>query len=199
MYNPKIHHRRSIRLKGFDYSVEGGYFITLNAHGQKHLFGEIVRGEMILSSIGQIAKDCWIDIPRHYPSTMLDCYIIMPNHIHGIIIISDFGQVQHVEPVQNISSPKNIDSLRKIESRGNVESRRNKYQHIIPNSISSMILQYKAAVTRNCRKNNFPDFRWHRNYYERVIRSEKDLNRIRNYIIFNVDKWDARERPKKLS
>src|SRR5690606_6938751 len=83
------HHRRSIRLKGYDYSQEGAYFVTIVTWRRDFLFGEIVNGEMILNEHGQIADECWREIPNHFPHVELGAYVIMPNHMHGIIVIND--------------------------------------------------------------------------------------------------------------
>ncbi|MFM7372811.1 MAG: hypothetical protein ACKO2Z_34520, partial [Sphaerospermopsis kisseleviana] len=97
-YNPEIHHRRSIRLKGYDYSQIGAYFVTICTHHRNCLFGEIVDGEMKLNTNGEVAKGCWLSIPRHFQNVELDEFVIMPNHVHGIIIIvnseakQDFSQ-----------------------------------------------------------------------------------------------------------
>jgi|GEM_PF-7055626 len=86
-YNPDIHHRRSIRLKNYDYSQEGMYFITICTLHQEHLLGNISDGKMILNENGNIANDFWLQIPENFPNVQLDEYIIMPNHIHGIITV----------------------------------------------------------------------------------------------------------------
>jgi hypothetical protein len=84
-YNPQKHHRRSIRLKGYDYSQAGLYFITMVTKNRACLFGKIENGAMILNDAGNIAHDCWLEIPNHFPNVILHEHIIMPNHIHGII------------------------------------------------------------------------------------------------------------------
>ena len=84
-YNPQIHHRKSIRLKGYDYSQEGVYFITICSADRKCLFGEIENDEMILNDAGTIANECWLEIPKHFPNAILHEHIVMPNHVHGII------------------------------------------------------------------------------------------------------------------
>src|SRR5574344_842084 len=84
-YNPNIHHRRSIRLRGYDYSQSGLYFITICTNNRECLFGHIASGEMHLNDAGKIANECWSNIPNHFPNARLHQYIIMPNHIHGII------------------------------------------------------------------------------------------------------------------
>jgi len=86
-YDPSIHHRRSIRLRGWDYGKPGNYFITICCQDKVCLFGEVVQGKMILNQAGKIAQECWLAIPQHYPNTTLHEFIIMPNHVHGIIEI----------------------------------------------------------------------------------------------------------------
>ncbi len=165
-YNPKVHHRRSIRLNEYDYSQEGGYFITLCSQNRKCVFGEIKDGVMHLSSVGGVAAQCWSEIPTHFENAELDAFVVMPNHIHGIIILElvTVG-VQYIEP------------------------QRNQFQKIIPKSIGSIIRSYKAAVTHQCRLGGFTDFQWQRNYYEHVIRGLDDLTRIREYTANNVLQW----------
>nr|WP_315862938.1 transposase [Thermosynechococcus sp. NK55a] len=93
-YDPERHHRRSIRLKGYDYTQPGAYFITICTHDRACLFGEVVEGQMRLNEAGHIAQQCWTDIPNHFPHIQLDEFIIMPNHVHGILVI-----VHHVHHV----------------------------------------------------------------------------------------------------
>ena len=88
--NPEYHHRRSIRLKGYDYSQAGAYFVTMCTQHRECLFGEIVDGKMRLNEYGQIVQQCWMEIPQHYQNVQLDEYVVMPNHVHGIIIINEF-------------------------------------------------------------------------------------------------------------
>ena len=86
-FDPDKHHRRSIRLKGYDYSQAGAYFVTICTKDRGCLFGEIIDGEMVLNPFGEVVQACWDDLPRHYPHVELDAFVIMPNHLHGIIII----------------------------------------------------------------------------------------------------------------
>ena len=85
LYDPNRHHRRSIRLKEYDYTQPGAYFITICTHDRAGLFGEIVDGEMRLNDCGRVAEQCWLDIPSHFPHAELDAFVIMPNHVHGIL------------------------------------------------------------------------------------------------------------------
>lgn len=87
-FDPQKHHRRSIRLPGYDYSQEGAYYVTIVTHQRDCLFGEIVNEQMILNDLGKIADECWRAIPDHFPFVALGAHVIMPNHAHGIIIIT---------------------------------------------------------------------------------------------------------------
>jgi len=88
-FDPNKHHRRSIRLKGYDYTQPGGYFVTIVTYHRDLLFGEIVNEEMQLNDLGKIVEECWRAIPEHIPNVELGAYVIMPNHVHGIIVITD--------------------------------------------------------------------------------------------------------------
>jgi len=173
----KKHHRRSIRLKEYDYSQAGGYFITICIQDSKHIFGRIRDGFVELSKIGKIANEFWFEIPKHFEDVELDEFVIMPNHLHGIICINDMDVgVQNFEPLQKQS----------------------RFQHIITKSIGSIIRAYKSSVTHWCRQNGYEGFRWQRNYWEHVIRNEEKLYKIRQYIQNNPLKWHLdRENPKR--
>jgi len=147
-YNPDKHHRRSIRLQGYDYSQPGIYFITLCTQNRECLFGEILNGEIRLNEFGKIAHQCWLEIPQHFPHVQLDEFVVMPDHIHGIIVLNNIVVVvvgvQNIEPLQN----------------------QNAYQHIIPRSIGSIIRGFKIGVTKKFRQNTDIYVVWQRNYYE---------------------------------
>jgi putative transposase len=172
------HNRKSLRLKEYDYSHPGEYFITICSYDHVCAFGEIIQGEMRLNEVGKIAEKYWIEIPRHFANANLDEFIVMPNHLHGILIIN--------ERVENIKlNEKNITvGVQYIEPLP-----RNTYQHIIPKSLGTIIRSYKAAVTHECRQCGYHDFRWQRNYFDRVIRNDNEFIRIRDYIHNNVYQW----------
>jgi putative transposase len=160
-------HRKTIRLKEYDYSMPGGYFITICTYDKQWLFGTIVDGEMQFSPQGLIAQRCWNDIAKHFYNIELDAFVVMPNHIHGIIILDEITVgVEYIQPLQKT------------------------FQHVIPNSIPSIIRSYKAAVSRECHKRNL-DFCWQRNHYEHIIRNDKQLNTIRRYILGNPAQWET--------
>ncbi len=165
-YNPNIHHRRSIRLKGYDYSQAGLYFITICVQDRKCLFGEIVivddvrvenfqarsRQKMLLNDAGKIADDCWLEIPRHFPNVVLHEHIVMPNHVHGIIelikIVSPNVGAENFLPLH--SSNESLSSIR-VE---NFQPERNEFQKIIPHSIGSIVRGFKIGVTKWFRNNS---------------------------------------------
>jgi len=166
-YNLEKYHRRSIRLKGYDYTQEGTYFITICTHGRESLLGEIVNGEMLLNAYGRVVQTCWKEIPIHFKNLELDVFGLMPNHIHGIIA-TNVG-ARHAVP------------LHSVESFGNP----------VTGSIPTIIRSFKSAITNKINKirqtPNAPV--WQRNYYEHVIRNEESLNRIREYIFNNPLNW----------
>ena len=168
-------HRRSIRLQGYDYSQSGAYFVTMVTFRRECLFGEIQNERMRLSDMGQIADENWRAIPEHFPQVELGAYMVMPNHVHGIIIIQPVG-AQYIAPLQ--TQPP----------------------HVKPGSVGSIIRTYKAAVTRRIQKELNGGNIWQRNYYEHIIRNDEEHNRIHLYIESNIDNWeDDDENPGKRS
>ncbi len=168
----KQHHRRSIRLKDYDYSQEGAYFVTICTHGKKCILGHIIRGRVELSPIGHSASEYWLQIPRHFEAVQLDEFVVMPNHMHGILMIT-----QRRSRGVKFNAPTREDDY---------------YSCISPRkeTLAVIVRTYKSAVSRWCRQNGYGDFRWQRNYYEHVIRSDRDLKEIREYIANNPMRWD---------
>ena len=167
-YDPAKHHRRSIRLRGYDYSQPGLYFVTICCYKRQHLFGEIVDGVMHLNQYGEIAQEEWQKSSIIRPDIKLDEYVIMPNHFHGIVIINPVGA--------NCCSPLQLSSTR---------------LSMKPRSLSSIMAGFKSAVTKkiNIIRNAPGTPVWQRNYYEHIIRNENALNNIRQYIINNPLSW----------
>ena len=142
-YSPEIHHRRSIRLKGYDYSQAGAYFVTICTQSRECLFGEIVDGGMRLNSAGDITCQCWDDIPTHFPHVDLDAFVVMPNHVHGIVVITDVG-ANDVVGAKNFS-PQNFSPL---QSRPSQSSPFPPPQHGISRTIGSIVRGFKIGVTK---------------------------------------------------
>lgn len=170
-YDPQHHHRRSIRLKGYDYAQAGAYFLTLCTKDRACLFGDIVDGLMVLNVAGRVVDECWKAIPSHFPHVGLDTFVIMPNHIHGVLRIVG---AKHLSPLPS----------RRLGTA---------------NTIGSVIRGFKIGVTKWMRANTDIHHVWQRNYYEHVIRDETSVNRIREYIADNPASWaDDPENPHRI-
>ena len=195
-HNPNIHHRKSIHLRGYDYSKAGLYFITICTLDRKCLFGKIVhigdenfqslpRQEMILDDAGRITNECWLQIPKHFPDVFLHEHIVMPNQIHGIVELrkSPVG-VQNFEPLQSINNSVITAGVE------NFQPHRNEFQKIIPHSIGSIVRGFKIGVTKWIRNNTVIENIWQRNYYEHIIRNENSYEQIADYIMNNPNNWE---------
>ena len=162
-YNPEYHHRRSIRLQGYDYSQTGIYFVTICTHKRQCLFGEICNGKMLLNQIGKIVAQEWLKSAEIRQEIALDEWIIMPNHLHGIVVINN--------KLGASLAPLREDECGKRK----------------PKSLSSFIGGFKSSLTKRintiCEHNN--SVIWQRNYYEIIVRDAKQLNHLRQYIINN--------------
>ena len=177
--NRNKHRRRSIRLRGFDYSQAGAYFVTICTHERACRFGDVVDGDMRLNEAGRIVEQCWSAIPIHFPDVVLDAFIVMPNHVHGIVVITD-GTVgaKNFSPLQD-----NVMTIRKpVRSPSK--------------TIGSIVRGFKIGVTQWFRREGGTDKIWQRNYYEHIIRDDISLNRIREYVQNNPMQWSYdRENP----
>ena len=182
MYNSEKHHRRSIRLKGYDYSLAGTYFVTICVKERKCVFGDVQNSNVVLSPIGEIVYQCWNEIPNNFNSVKLYVFIVMPNHLHGIVVMTN-------------------DCSRGVQLNAPTRNASNFYGLISPKqkTLSVIIRTFKAAVTTLCRKNNYHFFELQRNYYEHIVRNEDELNRIREYIINNPLQWQFdKENPNRI-
>jgi len=191
---PNAKNRKLNRLKEYNYSEDGWYFITICVKNREHFLGNIENGEMRLSNIGETVRKCWLEIPVHFPDVKLDEFIIMPNHIHGISIIEN-----PTDPVGNNNycshqyRNKNFCSLR--------------WQTKWARSLSSVVRGFKIGVKKWCGENDYvlnknlcsAHFAWQKSYYDHIIRGEKSLDKIRNYIYYNPAKWEIdRNNPENL-
>jgi REP element-mobilizing transposase RayT len=167
-YNPEIHSRRTIRLRDYDYSSPGAYFVTICTKRRENLFGEIIHGNMRLSEAGEIIQAVWDALPKRYPSIALDISVIMPNHVHGIIVLTDAtdvgaGQALPGSEGAASSAPTLGDVIRTFKSISAIQ-------------VSSVLGRTGQPL-------------WQRNYYEHIIRNETSLARIREYIASNPQNW----------
>lgn len=182
-----LHNRRSIRLKNYDYSSEGLYFITLCSEDRKNIFGEISDGELILNPLGEIAKEEWLRTPKIRPNLSLGEYIIMPNHLHGIIHIDYQIKKKKTENTRKFESPSQTIGAIIRGFKGATTKRINIFiREIKDNSGSSTgELQFAPTDIILSGKGSI----WQRNYYEHIIKTEKAYENISNYIINNPKNW----------
>ncbi|RNC69409.1 MAG: transposase [Desulfuromonadales bacterium] len=174
-YTPDIHHRHSIRLKDYDYSRPGAYFVTICAWQRECIFGDVANGEMVLNDVGRVVQAEWHRLPGRFPQIELDMFVIMPNHFHGII---------NIVGAQFIALGMCGRDVKGAMNRAP--------------TVGEMVRTFKARCTHaiNILRNNAGCPVWQRNYYERVIRNEKELSLAREYIVNNPMKWDRdRENP----
>ena len=188
-YNPQKHHRRSIRLKGYDYSQEGAYFITICCHNRQGIFGEIKNGKMHLNKYGKIAETEWRKTAVIRNNVELDEFIIMPNHVHGIIKITDVVGAYCNTPQQIRNTTRQIrNTPQQIHNTTQQTGFRSPSQ-----TIGSIIRGFKSTTTKQINQiRHTPGLPvWQRNYYEHIIRNKQALHRIRYYIINNPKKLKA--------
>ena len=199
IYNPQMHNRRSIRFKGYDYTQAGLYFITICCQNRACLFGEIENGKMMLNDAGAIANDCWLNIPNHFPNAILHEYVIMPNHVHGIIELvgaNNHSPVSELHsPVSKLHSPKTELHPTKNKKNNNSVIGDNRAKNVSPprspsKTVGSVVRGFKIGVTKWMRQNTDTFYIWQRNYWEHIIRDDISYENISQYIINNPTKWN---------
>ena len=174
----------STRLPAWNYATNGGYFITICTEGKKCFFGEVVGGEMQLSPIGKVAQKLWCEIPQHFPNCHIDVFCIMPNHIHGILLIK---QIQNLEEdAQNLEE----DAMNRVSTRrrGGVTGVFNPM--LSKNSISKIVRWYKGRCKFEINQ-IYQGFGWQERFYDEIIRNEFALDKIQQYIINNPINWEG--------
>ena len=187
-YNPDVHHRRSIRLSAYDYGQAGAYFVTVCTQNRVCLFGEIVNDVMRLNAAGRMLVAHWQRLPQRFPSVQLDAFVVMPNHIHGVIVLT--GQ----------SAASLVGTTRATSGTTGATTR------VAPTLLGSVVGAYKSLTTveyvHGVKAYGWMPFDsklWQRNYYEHIIRDEVTLFRIRDYIVYNPSKWaEDSENPEHL-
>jgi len=172
-----IYNRKSLRLPHWDYTSEGLYYVTMVTKHRECLFGYVKNGEMIENDFGTVVRECWDEIPNHFDCASTDAFIVMPNHMHGIIVIHDVG-ARHAVPL-----------------RTRIIQRTRSFGPLQTGSLHTVVGSFKSAVTKqiNELRNTPGQSVWQRNYYEHVIRDEVDLHRIRTYIKNNPSNWQNDE------
>jgi putative transposase len=212
-----IPQRKNMRLQGYDYSQAGGYYITVVAQGREYLFGEIHNDEMSLNNAGKMVTKWWNKLPGKFPSVTVDAFVVMPNHIHGIILIhetvgadprvgpGDLGNHKRLEKKLDYGVEKGAHTGAPLRNNGmgdtTEKGEHTEGEHIgsplrtnVP--LSQIVQWYKTMTTneyiRGVKQSNWPRFigkLWQRNYYEHIIRNEQDYERIFNYIDENPANW----------
>ncbi len=181
---------QSARLKGWDYSDYGTYFITICTKNWQQFFGKVNNGEMQLNELGEIAEKCWKEIPNHFPSIILDNFVVMPNHVHGVLIISETEALSNSQQVETLHATS--ESTRPKTKSNYLENTKNKrLSDISPKagSISTIIRSYKSAVTKQARLVN-KSFAWQARFHDHLIRNNKSYDTIINYIETNPYHWE---------
>ena len=170
-------HRRSIRLKSRDYALPDPYFVTVCAEEKRCIFGRIENGSLVPSELGRLVRECWVSIPEHFPQTTLHEFVVMPNHVHGVIAIL---------PIPLVGAQHCCALPRGTTSEG-----------VRPGSLGAIVRSFKAIVAKRAHKElgwNGPV--WQRNYFERVLRDGREFSNASRYIAENPMKWEwDRENP----
>jgi putative transposase len=158
-HDSDLPHRRSIRLPGYDYAQAGAYFVTILAYRKYRLFGDVNFGIVKLTPLGNIADDCWLEIPQHFPNVEPATHIVMPNHIHGIVVIRGTQQRSGVARTERYGKP-------------------------VAGSLSTIVRSYKSAVSKRAREllKRPALLIWQRGYFEHIIRDENDFLKTCKYI-----------------
>ena len=233
-YDPTRHHRRSIRLKGYDYSQAGAYFITICTQDRACLFGKVVNGEMRLNNAGHMVLAEWNMLPERFPHVVLDAFVVMPNHVHGIVVITNPATDDTATTAPTIVGTglvpvPNAGTMGAVPNAGAMGAAPNDGMmgavpddgativgtglvpvpddgattrvaptvgDIVAPTVGDIVGAFKSRVTveyiRGVKTSGWPPFRgrlWQRNYYEHIIRNERALNAIRQYIIENLRRW----------
>ena len=186
-YDPRLHHRRSIRLKDFDYSLPGDYFLTICTQDKHCLLGSVIQGRVCLSPAGMMVSEVWRNIPTRHPGVELDTFVVMPNHIHGIVRI-----------LYPNAGPRNFDG----RTQRSAPTRRSGCSGGPPRGsgphLAEIVRRFKSITTGLYRQDaGKPGWRaiqrrlWQRNYFERLIRNREELNAKRIYIDNNSIYWSA--------
>jgi REP element-mobilizing transposase RayT len=192
----------SARLQSWDYSKNGAYFITICTQNREHFFGKIVNQEMQLSELGKLTQQFWIDIPIHFPFVELGNFVVMPNHVHGILIINNPVETRFIasDIASDIESNNEnnfvieketrlIASLREKILDKNIGGFSGNKNPMLHDNISKIIRWYKGRCSYECRKIN-SNFGWQSRFHDHIIRNSKSFDIIQNYIVENPSKWE---------
>jgi putative transposase len=178
---PNIHHRHSVRLQGYDYSKTGAYFITICTKDRECLFGDIVNGKMLLNEAGKMIQMSWQDLLTRFDNMVIDESVVMPNHVHGLVMLSCRGEAC-LRPQSSVNQGDHKDRPYGTQ----------------PHSIGRIVQAFKSITThkyiqgvRHSSWLPFPSKLWQRNYWDHIIQDESELETIREYIVNNPALWES--------
>jgi len=176
-YDPDRHARRSIRLRDYDYAQLGAHFVTICTYQRECLLGDVVNGEIVLNGAGEIVRHTLEELPQRFPGIEVEMHVIMPNHLHGIILVG----AQFIAPIPQTDTVG-------ISGKSGVMNH--------APTLGKVVRAFKAISTRRIRTGSNSTFAWQRNYYEHVLRDEAERHCIRQYITNNPMQWEIdRENP----
>jgi putative transposase len=180
----------SDKLLGYDYSWTGTYFVTICTHKRECLLGQVEDGAMVLSEYGRIVEQCWCALPHHFPGVELDAFVVMPNHVHGIITITAFGRGEALAKQYQTKSPKWLANASPLQPPQSLRPHGTKSY-----SLGAMVQNFKSVSARRINQARLTPgaLVWQRNYYEHVVRNEDELNSIRQYVLGNPTLWEKDE------
>ena len=185
--------RKVTRLADYDYTQAGGYFITMVAFQRERLFSEVVDGSMTLNDLGRIVEDCWEEIPMHFPQVTVDAFVVMPNHVHGILFIHE-----DVIGARVLAGATHGGGRGEITLVGATHASPlhdvKPYPHgPKPGSLGAIIGSFKSAVTKRAGRELNSGNIWQRNFYEHILRNQADYEQKAGYIIANPEDWEGEE------
>ena len=206
-YNPEIHRRRALRLKRYDYTHAGAYFVTIVTQGRSCLFGEIVGKEMRLNEAGEMVCGFWKALPQRFPAIEIDMFVVMPNHLHGIVVINQPNRATtRVAPTKSTNVGAGLVPAQNTNSTEHRATTRVAPTEIMDGGVDTPITDrfalgdvigaYKSLTTveytRGVKQMKWSPFHkrlWQRNYYEHVVRHDESLQQLQQYILDNPDQW----------
>lgn len=201
-YDPARHRRRSIRLPSYDYAAPGWYFVTICVQHRACLFGEVAGETVRLSPAGRIVQAAWDDLPNHYPNLVLDAFVVMPNHVHGILgLTAGAAEPDGATGTDGVTGPDGANGpdgvgAPLVGARPEAELSRHRAGTRPAPTLGDIVGAFKSRTTnayiRGIRTQDWPPFDrrlWQRNYWERVLRNERELTLARDYVVTNPLRW----------
>ncbi|MDX9750010.1 MAG: hypothetical protein RBT71_02895 [Flavobacteriales bacterium] len=187
-------HRRSIRLPGYDYTRAGAYYVTVCTHQRAHAFGQVTDGVMRNSAMGDIVQRCWDAIPEHMPMVICDAFVVIPNHVHGIVVITEQADVPPPVGAGNFPPLRGVEQDPTEPPPDDPDApRKRPIAIMVKNSLGHIMQTFKAAVSRQFYRDDLMPRGtpvWQRGYYEHIIRDDAEWMRIADHIRDNPKNWE---------